>query len=100
MSWVVIVSEHRNSALTGSAAVNYQSPAHESRDEALLLVELLNGAAPVGEGPWPDALAGGQRTVGLRHHIQRNPAPEFASPLNVSPSGSRLSVVRGPLRQT
>jgi len=66
MSWVVVVSERRNDALTSRPAVDYQSPPHDELG-ARVLVELLSGGAPPdGCGPWRQAIAGGQRTIELR----------------------------------
>ncbi|MGO9899912.1 MAG: hypothetical protein ACLP0J_09510 [Solirubrobacteraceae bacterium] len=65
MSLIVIVTEQRNAELTSAAAISYASPPH-SEPEARKLVELLSGVAPSGEGPWRQAIAGGQRTIELR----------------------------------
>jgi len=66
MSWVVVVSERRNDALTTRSAVDYQSPPHDEFG-ARALVELLSGGTPPdGPGPWRRAIAGGQRTIELR----------------------------------
>lgn len=65
MTWIVIVTDHRNATLTGASAVSYESPPHREAD-ARKLVELLSAGAASGEGPWRHAIAGGQRTIELR----------------------------------
>jgi len=67
MSWVMVVSERRNDALTSRSAVDYQSPPHDEL-AARALIELLGGGGtpPDGPGPWRQAIAGGQRTIELR----------------------------------
>ncbi len=65
MSWVVVVSEQRNDALTSRRALDYQSPPHDEFG-ARALVELLSGGIPpAGPGPWRQAIGGGERTVEL-----------------------------------
>lgn len=49
MTWIVIVTDHRNATLTGASAVSYESPPHREAD-ALKLVELLSAGAASGEG--------------------------------------------------
>ena len=56
MTWIVIVTDHRNATLTGASAVNYESPLHREAD-ARKLVELLNAGAASGEGPRPSGSA-------------------------------------------
>jgi hypothetical protein len=82
MSWLVLVIEERNAALTPCPSLRYESPPHSETD-ARRLIELVNGDAPTGVGPWRHAIAGGQRTVELReaapsareHRGANQPAP-------------------------
>jgi hypothetical protein len=65
MTWIVIVTDHRNATLSGASAVNYESSPHREAD-ARKLVELLSAGAASGAGPWRHAIAGGRRTIELR----------------------------------
>jgi hypothetical protein len=49
VTWIVIVTDHRNATLTGASAVSYESPPHREAD-ARKLVELLSAGAASGEG--------------------------------------------------
>ena len=63
MSWVVSVSERRSDAVR-----IYQSPPHESAADACMLAAMILGRLQVsGDGPWQDAIPGGQRTVRVDH---------------------------------
>jgi hypothetical protein len=65
LGWLVLVIEERNATLTPCPSLRYESPPHSETD-ARRLIELLNGDAPTGPGPWRHAIAGGQRTIELR----------------------------------
>ncbi len=66
MSWVVIVAERRNDALTTTRALDYQSPPHDENGARLLIELISDGTPPEGPGPWRRAIAGGQRPIELR----------------------------------
>lgn len=62
-SWVVNVSERR-----GDVARIYQSPSHERAADARSLAAIILGRPEViGDGPWTEPIAGGQRTVSVEH---------------------------------
>ncbi len=63
VSWVVSVSERRS-----DVARTYQSPPHESAADARALAAIILGRPQViGDGPWREAIPGGQRTVRVEH---------------------------------
>jgi hypothetical protein len=79
-AYVVEVREQRADALAASAAISYTSPPQPEPDARALAALLADGTAH-GPGPWRRPIAGGQRTITLRH--QPNPASAPA------PRGSR-----------
>lgn len=63
VSWVVSGSERRS-----DVARIYQSPPHKSAAEARSLAAIILGRPQVvGDGPWQEAIPGGQRTVRVEH---------------------------------
>ena len=70
-TFVIAVSEQRETALTGSPAQSYTSPP-QSLEQARALAGLLLGAPVAGTGPWRQPIAGGQRTVALIAEVDRD----------------------------
>jgi single-strand DNA-binding protein len=71
-TFVVAVSDQRESALAGCAAQSYTSPP-QSLEQARALAGLLLGAPVGGTGPWRHPIAGGQRTVALIAEVDGGP---------------------------
>jgi hypothetical protein len=85
MTWIVIVTDHRNATLTGASAVSYESPPHREAD-ARKLVELLSAGAASGEGPWRTRSPAAKRTIELKAAQRMSTSTAHAPPRSRSPS--------------
>jgi hypothetical protein len=60
---MIAASERR-----GDITRSYRSPPHERAADARSLAAIILGRSVlIGDGPWQEAIAGGQRTVTIQH---------------------------------